>query len=112
MGKTDEIINTIDDRIRDEVDFGLSRPTEDIETDIYQLIDEELDSSLIYTDDCWDIAKELIGTNSFSQYDMCDNITELAFSAMREEVFNQLDIDDLIKTNQELLEEQDEEEEE
>ena len=101
MSVVDEIINTIDDRIKNEIDFDLSRSNEDIENDIINLIDEELDSSLIYTDDCWDVAKELVGADNFSEYDMCDNIMELAFSALREETFKQLDIDEIIEKSQE-----------
>lgn len=100
-------LDNLEDTLRDEVDYKGDR--DDILDRMEEVISDEIDRACIYTDDCWDIAKDLVGTESFSSFDMSDNITELAYSALQAEVISQIDLDKIIDEEKKIIKEQEEE---
>ena len=100
-------LDNLEDILRDEVDYKGDR--DDILDRMEEVITDEIDRACIYTDDCWDIAKDLVGTEAFSKYDMSDNITELAYSALQAEVISQIDLDKIIDEEKKIIKEQEEE---
>ena len=101
-----DFIEELEQGILSEIDFTQNR--DQINQDIENYITDNVDSACIYTDDCWDIAKDIYGSSSFPQG--MENIIDLAYSGLIEEVYNNIDIDLLIDDKLALMEEEEEDE--
>lgn len=87
--------------------------SEDIteEYEVYDWIRQDIDNQVIYYSDCIDIIKEL-NAYDWSSFDLeCDNISQVAYCALLDEVYNQnygFDFDELMEEAKELMEEDEE----
>lgn len=85
--------------------------SEDI-TEEYELddwINQDIDNQVIYYSDSIEIIKEL-GAYDWSSFELeCTNISQVAYCALRDEIYNHdFDFDELMEEAKELMEEDEE----
>lgn len=79
------------------------------EYEIHDWIRQDVDNQVIYYSDCIDIIKEL-NAYDWSNFDLeCTNISQVAYCALLNEVYNHdFDFDELMEEAKELIEEDEE----
>ena len=66
--------------------------------DVYEQLHIDIDRDIIYTNDCWDICKELAPCNEWDKMELgpVTSLQQLAYSALYEFANENLDIEELL----------------
>lgn len=88
--------------VKTDLQTEIKNGNADNAADLYTLIHEYIDNACIYYSDCFDICKTLCATD-FTAYDIeCNTIDALAYAALSQYVFEELDINELEESINEL----------